>query len=252
MPIRAGPNNDVVDCDDDAAYGDGDVIARPTNHDCAIRAPCLTEVIPRPGTGSCVFCTRTPVEANPRDKRLAMRVGAWGRRSQRCSQYQVANPLCVDMVLKRRIQSRQLIEQSCITRSRQECVAHVGAAKPRTVRRHEPQACSYVTRGARRKLQFMPSFIACVMQAGIGPCCYCRCAVAAVGHSQLHSALCVPLSLPVVAGSVVSCASLGLARLPAPRLDTKQCSWVASVWGPTADGALWQSDRVGLTTYVYA
>ena len=135
----------------------------------------------------------------------------------------VANPLCVDMVLKRRIQSRQLIVPYCIVRSRQERVARSGAAKLRTVWHHEPQTCSYVTRGARRTLPSMPSLIAFVKQAGVGPCCYCRCAAAAAGHSQFHSAFCVPLSLPVAAGSVVSRASPGPARLPAPCLETKQC-----------------------------
>ena len=53
LPTDAGPNNDIVDCDDDeVGEGDGYVAQGPTNHGCSIQEPGSTGVTPRLGTRS--------------------------------------------------------------------------------------------------------------------------------------------------------------------------------------------------------
>ena len=90
------------------------------------------------------------------------------------------------------------------------------------------------------------------MQAGVGPCCRCRCAAAAAGHRQRHGAPCAPHSFLVGAGNVVSCATPGPARLPAPSRETQAALMGGLCGGLTAHFALWLAGCFGLAAYGYA
>ena len=139
---------------------------------------------------------------------------------------------CVATVLKRRMQTRQLIVPAWRARSHQECGASFGNANHWIVWHHERNTCSYVTGGARRALPSMLSLTVCIMQTGAGPFCYSRfAAAAAAGHSQHHGVSCVQHSFLVAADSVAACATPGPARPPSPCRETRALLMGSVRWG---------------------